>query len=123
MNRVTITKYSDMKQIAGNVARTVIDLNEKCKWHYGNGIANTSAQQLVLIMGHVLALTISTVRFPAVHPNLFLQSPFLSSNWLPSVKSPHQNSVYILGHPSLYVAHHNPVGYITLMLGNLRISL
>jgi len=31
MNRVTITKYSDMKQIAGNVARTMIDLNEKCK--------------------------------------------------------------------------------------------
>lgn len=31
MNRATITKYSDMKQIAGNVARTMIDLNEKCK--------------------------------------------------------------------------------------------
>jgi hypothetical protein len=33
MNRATITKYSDMKQIAGNVARTMIDLNEKCKEH------------------------------------------------------------------------------------------
>lgn len=31
MNRATITKYSDMKQIAGNVARTIIDLNEKYK--------------------------------------------------------------------------------------------
>jgi hypothetical protein len=31
MNRATITKYSDMKQIAGNVARTMVDLNEKCK--------------------------------------------------------------------------------------------
>jgi len=30
------------------------------------------------------------------------------------MKSPHQNSVYILGHPSLYVTHRNPVGYITL---------
>jgi biogenesis of lysosome-related organelles complex 1 subunit 2 len=29
MNQVTFTKYSDMKQIAGNVARTMIDLNEK----------------------------------------------------------------------------------------------
>jgi hypothetical protein len=32
MNRATITKYSDMKQIAGNVARTMIDLNEKCEY-------------------------------------------------------------------------------------------
>lgn len=31
MNRATISKYSDMKQIAGNVARTMIDLNDKCK--------------------------------------------------------------------------------------------
>ncbi|XP_066999481.1 biogenesis of lysosome-related organelles complex 1 subunit 2 [Anabrus simplex] len=29
MNRATITKYSDMKQIAGNVARTMVELNEK----------------------------------------------------------------------------------------------
>ncbi|EEC16394.1 conserved hypothetical protein [Ixodes scapularis] len=31
MNRVTITKYSDMKQIAGNVTRALKDLNEKYK--------------------------------------------------------------------------------------------
>jgi hypothetical protein len=31
MNRATITKYSDMKQIASNVARTMIELNDKCK--------------------------------------------------------------------------------------------
>nr|CAD7576947.1 unnamed protein product [Timema californicum] len=31
MNRATITKYSDMKQVAGNVARTVADLNDKYK--------------------------------------------------------------------------------------------
>ncbi|CAG2066544.1 unnamed protein product, partial [Timema podura] len=30
MNRATITKYADMKQVAGNVARTVADLNDKC---------------------------------------------------------------------------------------------
>ena len=43
MNRVTITKYSDMKQIAGNVARTMIDLNEKCKWHWSS---NTLVMEL-----------------------------------------------------------------------------
>lgn len=32
MNRVTITKYSDMKQIAGNVTRALKDLNEKCEY-------------------------------------------------------------------------------------------
>lgn len=31
MNLATITKYSDMKQIAGNIARNMSDLNEKCK--------------------------------------------------------------------------------------------
>nr|CAD7461127.1 unnamed protein product [Timema tahoe] len=31
MNRATITKYADMKQVAGNVARTVADLNDKYK--------------------------------------------------------------------------------------------
>ncbi|PSN37732.1 Biogenesis of lysosome-related organelles complex 1 subunit 2 [Blattella germanica] len=31
MNRATITKYSDMKQIAGNVARTMTELNDKYK--------------------------------------------------------------------------------------------
>lgn len=30
MNRATITKYSDMKQIAGNVSKSMTDLNEKC---------------------------------------------------------------------------------------------
>jgi len=127
MNRVTITKYSDMKQIAGNVARTMIDLNEKCKWHWssntGNEIANTGVHQLVVVLSYVLAIPISTVCFPTVHLNAILQSPFLSSYWLPSMKSPRQNSVYILGHPTLYVIH-TPVVYITLaMLGNLCISL
>lgn len=31
MNRATITKYSDMKQIAGNVSKSMVELNEKCK--------------------------------------------------------------------------------------------
>ena len=31
MNRLTITKYSDMKQIAGNVAKSMNELNNKCK--------------------------------------------------------------------------------------------
>ncbi|XP_067140051.1 biogenesis of lysosome-related organelles complex 1 subunit 2 [Centruroides vittatus] len=31
MNRVTITKYSDMKQIAANVSKALKDLNEKYK--------------------------------------------------------------------------------------------
>ncbi|KAJ8896085.1 hypothetical protein PR048_001427 [Dryococelus australis] len=31
MNQATIIKYSDMKQIASNVARTITDLNEKYK--------------------------------------------------------------------------------------------
>lgn len=31
MNLATITKYSDMKQIAGNIAHTMADLNEKYK--------------------------------------------------------------------------------------------
>lgn len=30
MNRATITKYSDMKHIASNIAKTMVDLNEKC---------------------------------------------------------------------------------------------
>ncbi|XP_071455311.1 biogenesis of lysosome-related organelles complex 1 subunit 2 [Hetaerina americana] len=29
MNRVTITKYSDMKQISSNVGKTLLELNEK----------------------------------------------------------------------------------------------
>ncbi|XP_037269516.2 biogenesis of lysosome-related organelles complex 1 subunit 2 [Rhipicephalus microplus] len=29
MNKLTITKYSDMKQIAGNVSKALEDLNEK----------------------------------------------------------------------------------------------
>ncbi|KAG8232165.1 hypothetical protein J437_LFUL012237 [Ladona fulva] len=29
MNRATITKYSDMKQIASNVGKTLLELNEK----------------------------------------------------------------------------------------------
>ncbi|XP_037559573.1 biogenesis of lysosome-related organelles complex 1 subunit 2-like [Dermacentor silvarum] len=29
MNKLTITKYSDMKQIAGNVSKALKDLNEK----------------------------------------------------------------------------------------------
>ncbi|XP_037518242.1 biogenesis of lysosome-related organelles complex 1 subunit 2 isoform X1 [Rhipicephalus sanguineus] len=29
MNKVTITKYSDMKQIAGNISKALEDLNEK----------------------------------------------------------------------------------------------
>ncbi|KAK7868383.1 hypothetical protein R5R35_013668 [Gryllus longicercus] len=29
MNQATIAKYSDMKQIASNVARTVADLNDR----------------------------------------------------------------------------------------------
>ncbi|XP_075233660.1 biogenesis of lysosome-related organelles complex 1 subunit 2 [Lycorma delicatula] len=31
MNQATITKYSDMRQIAGNVGRTMTELNEKHK--------------------------------------------------------------------------------------------
>ena len=31
MNKATVTKYSDMKQIAGNIARNMTDLKEKCK--------------------------------------------------------------------------------------------
>lgn len=31
MNRVTISKYSDMKQIAGNVTKALKDLNDKYK--------------------------------------------------------------------------------------------
>ncbi|XP_065164587.1 biogenesis of lysosome-related organelles complex 1 subunit 2 [Atheta coriaria] len=30
MNRATITKYSDMKHITGNIAKGMTDLNEKC---------------------------------------------------------------------------------------------
>lgn len=30
MNRTTITKYSDMKHIAANVAKSMHELNEKC---------------------------------------------------------------------------------------------
>lgn len=30
MNRATITKYSDMKIVAGNIAKNTADLNEKC---------------------------------------------------------------------------------------------
>lgn len=30
MNRATITKYSDMKHIAANVAKGMTELNEKC---------------------------------------------------------------------------------------------
>lgn len=90
----------------------------------GNGIAYTSVHHLVVVLSYVLAIPISTVCFPTIHLNAILQSPFLSSNWLPSMKSPHQNSVYILGHPTLYVTHHRPIGYITLtLLGNLCISL
>lgn len=117
MNRVTITKYSDMKQIAGNVARTMIDLNEKCKWHWSS---NTLVMELQIPMSTdwlwfwvVFALPISTVCFLAVLPNVILQSQFLSSNWLPSLKSPHQYSVYILSYPSLYVTLCNPLGYVT----------
>lgn len=32
MNRATITKYSDMKHITGNIAKGMTDLNEKCKF-------------------------------------------------------------------------------------------
>jgi len=32
MNKATSDKYSDMKNIASNVARTMTDLNEKCKY-------------------------------------------------------------------------------------------
>uniref|UniRef100_A0A1B6LPS9 Biogenesis of lysosome-related organelles complex 1 subunit 2 n=1 Tax=Graphocephala atropunctata TaxID=36148 RepID=A0A1B6LPS9_9HEMI len=31
MNQATVTKYSDMRQIAGNVGRTMAELNEKYK--------------------------------------------------------------------------------------------
>lgn len=31
MNRATITKYSDMKHIAANVSKSMVELNEKCK--------------------------------------------------------------------------------------------
>lgn len=31
MNKVTTTKYSDMKQITANVNKALKDLNEKCK--------------------------------------------------------------------------------------------
>jgi len=31
MNQATATKYSDMRQIAGNIGRTMADLNEKYK--------------------------------------------------------------------------------------------
>lgn len=32
MNRATITKYSDMKHIAGNISKGMVDLNEKCNY-------------------------------------------------------------------------------------------
>lgn len=32
MNRATITKYSDMKQVASSIARTMEGLNEQCKF-------------------------------------------------------------------------------------------
>ena len=32
MNRTTITKYSEMKQIAVNIHKAMVDLNDKCKW-------------------------------------------------------------------------------------------
>lgn len=31
MNRATIIKYSDMKHIATNVSKTMVELNDKCK--------------------------------------------------------------------------------------------
>ncbi|KAG8251334.1 biogenesis of lysosome- organelles complex 1 subunit 2 [Homalodisca vitripennis] len=31
MNQATVTKYSDMRQIAGNISRTMGELNEKYK--------------------------------------------------------------------------------------------
>ena len=31
MNKVTLTKYVEMKQIASNISKAMKDLNEKCK--------------------------------------------------------------------------------------------
>ncbi|KAH9360724.1 hypothetical protein HPB48_000418 [Haemaphysalis longicornis] len=40
MNKLTITKYSDMKQIAGNVSKALKDLNEKCLRHHKQRLAS-----------------------------------------------------------------------------------
>lgn len=32
MNQATVTKYSDMRQIATNVGQTMTELNAKCKY-------------------------------------------------------------------------------------------
>lgn len=39
MNQVTINKYSEMKHIAMNISRAMVELDDKCKYIYEN---NTS---------------------------------------------------------------------------------